>query len=66
MVGDAQGIEKFFLSNVWAPLGSKVESLKKVKKFTDPGVYFLNNFLMSYEQIWFLTRRNFLKFWENS
>ncbi len=32
MVDDAQGIEKIFLSHVRAPLGSEVESLKKVKK----------------------------------
>ncbi len=34
VVDDAQGIEKIFLSHVQAPLGSKVECLKKVKKLT--------------------------------
>ena len=41
VVDDARGIEKIFLSYVWAPLGSKVKSLKKVRKLTFFKWYFI-------------------------
>ncbi len=47
MVDDVQGIEKNFLSHVRAPLGSKVKSLKKVKKLTLFKLFFVYFFGLS-------------------